>query len=245
MNPLWLQTRDGLTLSAKWRYTRTRRPRAAVVLVHGFTGSKDHPEVESFATGLADGGYDVLSFNTRGHKDSEGACTLGDRERFDVEAAVEEARKRNERVVVFGASMGAISTLRYAASDDSLAGAVSLSAPSRWRMPRSASALLATWMTRTRLGRRFAERSLDVTIDERWSNAAPPEELVRRIRVPLAVVHGQADPFISPGEARRLVHAAVGPTRLELVPRMGHAFDEKGIGSILSSINWALAVGTA
>lgn len=245
MKPLWLETRDGLALSAKWQYTRSQNPRAAVVLVHGFTGSKDHPEVKSFASGLAEGGYDVLSFNTRGHKDSEGACTLGDREQFDVEAAVGEARKRNGRVVVFGASMGAISTLRYAASDDSLAGAVSLSAPSRWRMPRSAPALLATWMTRTRLGRRFAERFLDVTIDKRWSNAAPPEELVREIQVPLAVVHGQADPFIAPAEAQRLVHAAVGPTRLELVPSMGHAFDLKGIGSILRSINWALAVGAA
>ena len=245
MKPFWLQTRDGLALSAKWRLTRSRESRAAVVLVHGFTGSKDNPEIEAFAAGLAVGGYDVLSFNTRGHKDSEGACTLGDREQLDVEAAVREARTRHEKVVVFGASMGAISALRYAAGDDSLAGAVSLSAPARWRMPRSAPALLATWMTRTSLGRWFADRFLDVTIDRKWTNPAPPEQLVGEIRVPLAVVHGQSDPFIDAGEARRLAHAAAGPTRLELVPRMGHAFDEKGIGSILRSVSWTLAVGTA
>ena len=240
-----LTTRDDLELAGRWRPATTRSKGSAVVLAHGFTASKDNPEVEAYSRGLADFGYDVLSYSSRGHKDSEGSCTLGDQEQFDVEAAVEEAKRRTDKVVVFGASMGAISVLRYAAHDHQLAGAVALSSPARWRTPRSAPALLATWMTQTRLGRRFADRFLEVRIDPHWSNPAPPEALVADIRVPLAVVHGQADPFIGSGEARRLAAAAVGPTRLELVPRMGHAFDKKGIPSIRRAIAWTLAVGIA
>ncbi|MDF1594891.1 MAG: alpha/beta fold hydrolase [Acidimicrobiia bacterium] len=245
MQGLQFVTRDGFTLQGRW-LPATSNPRGtAVVIAHGFTASKDDPEVDEFARGLADAGHDVLTYDSRGHNDSEGLCTLGDSEQFDVEAAVREARLRSGTVVVFGASMGAIAALRYAATDHGLAGAVSLSSPARWRVPRSASAVLAILMTRTKLGRYLAARFLRVRIHPLWTNPPPPEALVSSIRVPLAVVHGQADSFIHTGEARRLVLAAVGPTRLELVPRMGHAFDRRGIPSIRRAIDWALATAPA
>ncbi len=245
MQPVRLITRDGVSLQGHWREASSDPRGTAVVIAHGFTASKDNPEVEEFARGLAEAGHDVLTYDSRGHRDSQGLCTLGDSEQFDVEAAVREARRRSSRVVVFGASMGAIAALRYAATDHGLAGAVSLSAPARWRVPRSASALLAILMTRTRLGRYLAARFLRVHIHPQWTNPSPPEVLVSNIKVPLAVVHGQADAFISSGEARRLASAATGPTRLELVPRMGHAFDKLGISSIRRSIDWVLALNPA
>lgn len=245
MGSLQLITRDGVSLQGHWRLATSDPRGTAVVIAHGFTASKDNPEVEEFSRGLADAGHDVLTYDSRGHSDSQGLCTLGDSEQFDVEAAVREARLRSDKVIVFGASMGAIAALRYAATDHELAGAVSLSSPARWRMPRSASAIVAILMTRTRLGRYLAARFLRVHIHPQWTNASPPEVLVSNIRVPLAVVHGQADAFIHTGEARRLAAAATGPTRLELVPRMGHAFDKRGISSIRRSIDWVLALSPA
>ena len=75
--------------------------------------------------------------------------------------------------------------------------------------------------------------------------APTPEEVVAGIKVPLAVVHGEADRFIPNTEARRLASAAGGPTRLRLVAGMGHAFDPKGIPSIRQAIDWALAASPA
>jgi len=240
-----LITRDGLRLGARWRPAARDSRDCAVVLVHGFTASMDNPEVEAFAIDLADSGYAVLSYDSRGHKTSEGFCTLGDREQLDVESAVAEARSRSGRVVVLGASMGAISILRYAATDPGLDGAIALSSPARWKLPKSAPALLATWMTRTKLGRRFAARFLGVRIDPVWANPAPPVDLVRDITYPLAIVHGHADRFINKKEARRLAMSSGGPARLELVPRMGHAFDELGLPSIRRALDWVLAPGPA
>ncbi|MDH5372162.1 MAG: alpha/beta hydrolase, partial [Acidimicrobiia bacterium] len=133
-------TRDGIVLEGRWTAATENPSGSVIVIAHGFTASKDNPEVEEFARGLADAGHDVLTYDSRGHNDSQGLCTLGDSEQFDVEAAVREARSRSDRVVVFGASMGAIAALRYAATDHELAGAVSLSSPAQWRLPRSASA---------------------------------------------------------------------------------------------------------
>lgn len=240
-----LLTRDGIVLEGRWTAATENPSGSAIVIAHGFTASKDNPEVEEFARGLADAGHDVLTYDSRGHNDSQGLCTLGDSEQFDVEAAVREARLRSNKVVVFGASMGAIAALRYAATDHELAGAVSLSSPARWRMPGSPSAVLAVLMTRTKIGRYLAARYLRVRIHPQWTNPPSPEALVPDIRVPLAVVHGQADSFIHTGEARRLAAAAMGPTRLELVPRMGHAFDKIGIPSIRRAIDWALATAPA
>ena len=69
-----------------------------------------------------------------------GESTLGDLERHDVAVAVEVARERSERVVVVGASMGAIAALRYAVTDDDLAGTVIVSCPAGWRLPHNAHA---------------------------------------------------------------------------------------------------------
>lgn len=241
MLPFTFSTSDGVLLHGRWLPATAGRRDTAVVLAHGFTASKDNPEVEAFARDLAAAGHDVLTYDSRGHNDSGGLCTLGDAEQFDVEAAVREARSRSGRVVVFGASMGAIAILRYAATDPELAGVVALSAPARWRMPRSLSAVVAIWMSRTRVGRWFARRALGVRIHTQWTNAAPPEALVSKIKAPLAVVHGLADRFISSDEARVLAGRATGPTRLNLVPRMGHAFDTRGIPSIRQAVDWALA----
>src|SRR5260370_1215090 len=121
--PLFTTTDDVVLTGRHW--VRTDAPRAAVVLVHGFTASANDPAVCGVAEALHADGVDVVCYDARGHGTSEGHSTLGDLERHDVAAAVEAARERNDRVVLVGASMGAIAALRYAAHADGLAGAAS------------------------------------------------------------------------------------------------------------------------
>ena len=234
-----LLTDDGVRLHARRWHPSAASP-SAVVLVHGFTGSKDHPDVVRVAEGLAAAGFEVLSYDARGHQLSDGLCTLGDTERHDVAAAVAEARRIADRVVTVGASMGGIAALRHAGSDADLDGVVTVSAPARWRLPLNATGLFATGLTRTRPGRWFAARHLGVRIDPRWTNALPPEAVTPDIRVPLAVIHGTEDRMIPLAEAHRLRRAATGPARLDVVPGMGHAFDERGIPAIVGAVRWAV-----
>lgn len=236
-----LRTSDGVPLLARLWPATTVPVRGAVVLVHGFSSGKDEPSVVAVADRLAALGFDVIGYDGRGHGGSGGRCTLGDRERHDVAAAVEAARARSSRVVLVGASMGAIAVLRHAATDPAVSGVVTVSSPAQWRLPRTARSLLAAGLTQTRVGRWLAVRHLDVRLAKGWSRPEPPVALAARVSVPLAVVHGAQDRFIPLAEGRVLARAAGGPCRLVVVPGMGHAFEPLALDAIADALEWVMA----
>ena len=108
-----LTTVDGIRLAAHTHCVAA--PRGSVVVAHGFTASATHADVEALAGALGAAGYDVVTYDARGHGDSEGQCTLGDLERHDVAAAVQATNPASGPVVLVGVSMGAIAVLRHAA----------------------------------------------------------------------------------------------------------------------------------
>lgn len=238
----WISTRDEVRLAAR-RWEPDTPGEVAVVVVHGFSASKDDPSVVAVAESLRDAGYAVVSYTARGHAESEGLCTLGDLEHLDVEAAVALARDAADRVVLVGASMGAIAVLRHAAAQDrdDVDGVVTVSSPAEWRVPRTAQSAAAAALTQLAPGRWAARRFLDVRLAKGWSGAEPPVELAARIEAPLAVLHGTGDRFIRPGEAEKLYRAAGGARRLDLIERMGHAYMPESIPAIREAVAWALA----
>jgi pimeloyl-ACP methyl ester carboxylesterase len=244
VRPLVLRTADGLDLVADaWLM---RDPAAsAVVLVHGFGGHRHDATVVAMAHKLRADGHVVITYDMRGHGESEGLCTLGDLERLDVAAAVVAARDLAPRVVLVGASLGAIAVLRYAVGvpeghDRDLAGVVTVSAPAQWRLTTPRTAVAAA-LTRTRLGRSLARRR-GVRLDRRWSWPEPPNALAARLTVPLAVVHGRDDRFMAASEAQVLHDAAPGHRRLDLVTGMGHAYGTPGLEPISDAVAWCLGV---
>jgi alpha-beta hydrolase superfamily lysophospholipase len=235
-----LATADGLVLAGR-RWT-VPDPRAAVVLVHGFSASCDDGRMGEVADALVATGIEVVGYDARGHGASGGDCTLGELESHDVAAAVAVAHERHDRVVLVGASMGAIAALRYAADSDDIDGVVVVSCPSRWRIPRTARGLLATALTRTAPGRAVAARYIGVRVAPAWTtNPAPPVELAGRVQVPIAVIHGSADRFVSVVHADELYLSAGEPRRLDIVEGMGHAFDPVGLSTIVAAVDWTLA----
>jgi alpha-beta hydrolase superfamily lysophospholipase len=234
-----LRTEDGLELPVRWWYAEN--PRAVVVLVHGFTASKDHPDVVAVAEQLREQGYDVLSYDARGHGTSAGFSTLGDLERHDVAAAVTAASQRNAPIVLVGASMGAIAVLRHAAARPKVNGVVTISSPARWEVPRTLRSLLAVGLTQTRAGRALTARRLGARVSPKWTWAEPPVSLVEHIAVPIAFIHGARDRFILPRAAAELYEHAAEPKRLEIVPGMGHAYDNVGTPAIYGAIDWVLS----
>ena len=231
-------TADGVALVVDL-YAPPGRPVAAVVVAHGFTAHRRDPNVAALAACLRAEGYAVVVPDLRGHGESDGVCTLGDAEGNDVAAAVDVARRERVPVVVLGASMGAIAVLRYGATADDLAGVVTVSCPARWRL-QGLRTLLAAGITRTPPGRWFLRRHANVRVATRTATAEAPEHLASRIDCPLAIVHGLADRFMPALEASRLHGRATGHRRLDLVPAMGHAFDEVGQGTIVAAVAWCL-----
>jgi alpha-beta hydrolase superfamily lysophospholipase len=236
--PLFTTTDDVVLTGRQW--LRVDAPRAAVVLVHGFTASANDPAVCDVAEALHADGVDVVCYDARGHGTSEGHSTLGDLERHDVAAAVDAARERNERVVLVGASMGAIAALRYAARADGLAGVVSVSCPAQWRLPRNVQGVLAAGLTRTRVGRAVASRWMGVQVASRWTNPEPPIALVPKVQAPVAFLHGAADRFVPASAAAELYDVANEPRSLQIVPAMGHAFAPQSVAAIRDAVDWVL-----
>ncbi len=245
-----LQTADGLRLCARWHEARDGAL-ATVVVVHGFSASQDDPGVCELAKDLSTAGYQVLTYDARGHGASEGSCGVGSTEHFDVACAVEAARHRDLAIVLVGVSMGGVAVAGYladASAEDraDVAGAVLVSAPARWRMRASPVGLITALLTRTGLGRWVASRRLRVRISPSWTVGEPLESLLVRIAAPLAVVHGTGDRLLGQEHGRRLQASAAGPSRLQLVEGMGHGIIHgPSRHATVGAVGWVLSSARA
>ena len=230
---------DGVRLYGRRWDTQGGRG-STVVLAHGFGASSSDVKVVALAETLTEHGYAVVSVDSRGHGASEGAATFGDAERLDVGAAV--AASRSGPVVLVGASMGAIGVLRHTATTGGreVVGIVTVSCPARWTLPRNARGVLSAALTHTPPGRWVARRYLGVRIAEPGPRPAPPVDLVPDVQVPLALIHGRADPFIPVADAELLASAAREPTRLDVIEGMGHAFEPESIEPVVTAVDWVL-----
>ena len=235
-----LTAADGVRLAARLRPVDT--PRGAVVVAHGMSGSMDDDALTSTADALERAGFAVVTYDARGHGRSTGSCTLGELECLDVAAAVEAARQLSDTIYLVGASMGGIAVLRYAAGATGVAGVVTVSTPGEWELPRTARGLLAAGMTRSQVGRWVARRWLRVRLSPEWRGLDPPSRLASTVEVPLAVVHGRSDRFVPAAAAHTLFSAAGGPSRLDLVRGMGHAYQQRAIAPIVAALEWAVGV---
>jgi pimeloyl-ACP methyl ester carboxylesterase len=210
----------------------------AVVLLPGFSGWSRKPAVSTVTSELRRSACPagLLVVDLRGHGESTGVSTMGDREVFDVDAAVAAARSFGYgRVVTLGWSMGASCVLRHAAlSGQELHGhpvrqapdaVVTVSAVSRWRVKETVAMRRMHRIVETRLGRLIARRLFRVRIDpEGWQRPPlSPTESAARLSVPLLVVHGENDHYFDWNHARALADAGGASTALWLVHGLGHA----------------------
>lgn len=114
---------DGNQLSG-WFLPGTDRG-VTIVMSHGLFRSRF--ELLHRGADLAKDGYGVLIYDFRRHGKSPGEfCTLGYEERRDVEAAIAYARDRTpeNRIVLFGVSMGAAATLLAASETSGIAAVI-------------------------------------------------------------------------------------------------------------------------
>jgi uncharacterized protein len=99
---------DG-TILAGWMIGQSHSERG-VVLLHGHSG--DRRTVLDRAALYQTQGWQVLSYDARGHGESPGQCTVGWLDRVDVVAAVEFLKKRGCREIIgHGISQGAATWL--------------------------------------------------------------------------------------------------------------------------------------
>jgi pimeloyl-ACP methyl ester carboxylesterase len=244
-----IRTVDGVRLSVRVKPptrepARTAHADVAVVVVHGFSASAGDENVDTVMVALCDAGYTAITYDARGHGASSGESTLGVLEQHDVAAAVKLAREYASRVVLVGTSMGGIAVLRHAAEEtNDIVGVVTVACPAEWKLPRNVRGVLAALLVETGLGRRIAKSRLGVRIAPSIDRGPSPAHVARSIEVPVAVVHGTADPFIAVSAAKTLHANVPGPSQLVVVEGLAHAFEpaERVTPAILDAVAWVLS----
>jgi uncharacterized protein len=227
-----LTAADGIRLRGS--YLAGPSPDApAVVLAHGFAAHRRKPRYALLADHLR-AHVHVLALDLRGHGESAGASTLGDREALDVAAGVRWLRGLGHaHVGVIGLSMGGTSALHAAAAGagrpDGPDSVVVVSTPARLLDPPQTAPMQRlhdVWTTPwKRHGLRLALR-VTVVPPAAWTAPPDPADAAGACRVPLLVVHGEDDAYFPVTDADEIASAAGGPVTVWREPAgFGHAED--------------------
>ena len=217
-------SRDGLTLCAKIYTPQTRRPRATIILFHGYRSFPERDFGCALPYYLEECGLRILMVDQRAHGESEGKyITFGIREREDcVDWAAYAAERfgENEPILLDGMSMGA-STVMMAAGEDLPKNIVGIIADCGYT---SVMAILQ------KVGRDMHMPVLlllpGVFLLCRLHGFDPlsvdaPRALARNTR-PLLMVHGMADGFVPYEMSVENYNAAAGDKRMISVEGADH-----------------------
>lgn len=220
---VYIESFDGLRLHGC--LVEQDKPRGTILLAHGFHGSG----VVDFSCALRpyfELGFNLLVIDQRGHLQSEGQyLTMGVRERRDVRAwAIWLLEKYGEqhRVVLDGISMGG-ATVLMAAGLDLPKNVVGIIADCPFTSPReifvsvmTTSIKLPTWLL---WGANICCRIMaGFSIDE-----VSTVDTLRDNRLPLLLIHGEADDFVPCSMTHASAQAAVNCEKtLVLVEGAGH-----------------------
>lgn len=211
---------DGLNLYA--RYYETMKGAPIVIQFHGYRGAplKDFCGGLPFAINL---GYNVILVEQRAHGKSEGKClTFGVLERKDVLSWIDYAKQRfgkDVKISLMGISMGAATVLT--ASDIVPSNVTGIMADCGFT---SASDIIRKVAKDRKLG--FLSPLLDhsAKVFAHFDiYEASAESALRNCKVPVLLIHGEADTFVPCEMSIRNYRACASEKQLVTVKGADHA----------------------
>jgi uncharacterized protein len=208
-------TFDGEGLELKgWRCHAAEEVRGTVVYLHGIGDNRwsGGGIIKRFGAR----GFDVVAYDERAHGESEGdACTYGFFEKQDLHRVLDTVHRGP--IVLIGHSLGAAIALQEAADDPRVTTVVAAETFSDLRTIASERAPVFFTSGVVSRGFRLAEREAHFQVD-----AVSPLKAAAQIRIPVLLIHGNADTDTPPSHSRRVFDALPGPKRLILVPGAHH-----------------------
>ena len=208
-------TVDGEALELKgWRCHARDGARGTVVYLHGIGDNRRSGVgiIKRFGAR----GFDVVAYDERAHGESEGdACTYGFFEKQDLRRVLDTVH--TGPIVLIGHSLGAAIALQEAAGDPRVTTVVAAETFSDLRTIATERAPLFLTSGVISRGFRLAEREAHFQVD-----AVSSVKAAAQIRIPVLVIHGDADTDTPPNHSRRVFDALPGPKRLILVPGAHH-----------------------
>jgi alpha-beta hydrolase superfamily lysophospholipase len=196
-------------------------PHPAVVVLHGAGSQKENHA--DFARAAINHGFVALTFDNRGHGESEGE--LGPRVVADVQRLVRMLADRSEvdarRIAVRGSSMGGLLALHVAAVSDEVAAVVAI-------CPASEQMMLEDMRNVARgepppAGSALQSIRADAAALVPWLEEHDVRQLVELIGPkPLLLVHARGDEVVPHELSEELYERAAEPKRLLLLDGGDH-----------------------
>ncbi|MFN8125203.1 MAG: alpha/beta fold hydrolase [Candidatus Nanopelagicales bacterium] len=185
---------------------------AALVVAHGFNAGIGKAPNLRVVRILAER-FPIVAPEFRGHGDSDGECTLGDKEILDLEAAVRWARTLGySRIATVGFSMGASIVVRHAGLVGGVDAVVEVSGPAFWNYRGTPIMRMLHFGVENPLARQWLTRVMGTRVVEPpWPEPWPesPVEAAEHIPpTPFLVVHGTQDGFFPLEHPMAIANAA-------------------------------------
>jgi fermentation-respiration switch protein FrsA (DUF1100 family) len=217
-----LETFDGWKLSC-WFIPQNKRPRGTIIYLHGVGDCKIAGM--AFARSLYEKGFNIFLYDSRQHGESEGSyCTYGFYEKYDVSSVIRYLRSRKDRRIgkigLFGSSMGGAVAIQAAAINPHISAVISECSYTSLRI------VFVDYQKRIiKLPWHFL-RNIALVQSQKIANfkarLVSPVEDIKRVHVPILIVHGKNDSFIKSEYSKLLYDAANEPKRLLLIDNAGH-----------------------
>ncbi|NJL05035.1 MAG: alpha/beta hydrolase [Chloroflexaceae bacterium] len=220
-----IQTSDGVPLAAM---LLPRGKPDLLVICHGFAASKHYMGIVWLAEALV-GEWDVLTFDWRGYGESGGRASLGGDEAHDLIAVLRYARERGYRHVgLIAESMGGLIALHTigTAMQQGLPYP-DFPYPERMATLAAPADLALTTGPRPLLVEHLAPQTWAHPVTRLMGfkmgrpNIARPLDVVSAIRIPLLVLHGDADTTVLVANAYAIKQRNP-QARLKIYPGVDH-----------------------
>jgi uncharacterized protein len=217
-----IETFDGLKLNC-WFVRQKKKAIGTIIYLHGVGDCKIAGV--PFARSLFDRGFNIFLYDSRQHGESEGYyCTYGFYEKYDVSAVISYLQKRKEakngNIGIFGSSMGGAVAIQAAAVDPRITCVISEGSYTALRV------VFVDYQKRIiKLPWHFL-RNIALVHSQKMANfkarLVAPVEDIKRVHVPVLIVHGKNDSFIKSHYSKLLYNAANEPKQLLIVPGAEH-----------------------
>ncbi len=218
-----VETFDGLKLNC-WFVRQKKKAHGTIIYLHG-VGDCKIAGVD-FARSLFNKGFNIFLYDSRQHGESEGYyCTYGFYEKHDVAAVISYLQSRKDikigKIGIFGTSMGGAVAIQAAAVDPRIVCVISEGSYTALRI------VFVDYQKRIiKLPWHFL-RNVALVQSQKMANfkarLVAPIEDIKRIHVPILIVHGKNDSFIKSHYSKLLYDAANEPKNLLLINGAEHA----------------------
>lgn len=193
---------------------------SVIIIAHGFFNSRKSVLIRQLAQSLVEK-FDIIAFDFRGHGDSKGLFYWTTKEYLDLEAVLDFAGKRYNKIGLVGFSLGAAISIITLVKTDKADSFAAVSAPADfekidyyfWDLDIE-NDIFYNLAGEGRYGK-------GVRPGPFWLKKDKPVNLVDKIKIPLLFIHGDADWVIKSWHARLLYEKATSNHKRLIIIKQG------------------------